>query len=111
LIPLLDELFCQAEIAHWLSILEAVGVPCGPINSIDRLMADPQVQAREMVVQAEHPTAGSFKMVASPLKIPTAPVQVRFPPPLLGEHTGQILHELLGLNEQEVEALRAAQVI
>ena len=58
--------------------------------------------AREMVVDVEHPTAGSIKMVASPLNIPTAPPVVRLPPPMLGEHTAQILHELLGMDDKSV---------
>jgi formyl-CoA transferase len=111
LIPLLDELFAQHEIAQWLSVLEAIGVPCGPINTIDQVMADPQVQAREMVIDVEHPSAGNVRMVASPLKIPTAPVVMRLPPPMLGEHTEQILQELLGLDQSAVQDLRASQVI
>jgi formyl-CoA transferase len=111
LIPLLDGLFCQYEIAHWLSILESVGVPCGPINSIDQVMDDPQVQAREMVVQVDHPNAGLIQMVASPLKIPTAKVEVRFPPPMLGEHTEEILREQLGYDHKTIAELRTEQVI
>jgi len=107
----LEQLFLQSEVAHWLSILEAVGVPCGPINSIDQVLDDPQVLAREMVIQVPHPSAGSIRMVASPLKIPTAPVVVRFPPPMLGEHTEQILHDLLGVNQTGIDELRIAQVI
>jgi glutaryl-CoA transferase len=111
LIPLLDELFLRYEIAHWLAILEAIGVPCGPINTIDQLFDDPQVQAREMVIQVDHPRAGLIKMVASPLKIPTAPVKVRLPPPTLGEHTEIILHDLLGYDRNTVEELRTSQII
>ena len=111
LIPLLDELFTQYDIAHWLSILGTIGVPCGPINSIDQVMNDPQVQAREMVIDIEHPSAGSIRMVASPLKIPTAPPVVRLPPPMLGEHTEQILQELLGFDEKTVHDMHTAQVI
>jgi len=111
LIPLLDELFIRNEIAHWLSILESVGVPSGPINTIDQLFDDPQVQAREMVIQVDHPSAGVIKMVASPLKIPTAPVKVRLPPPTLGEHTEKILHDLLGYDRTSVEQLRTIHVI
>jgi crotonobetainyl-CoA:carnitine CoA-transferase CaiB-like acyl-CoA transferase len=92
-------------------VLEAIGVPCGPINTIDQVMADPQVQAREMVIDVEHPSAGNVRMVASPLKIPTAPVVMRLPPPMLGEHTEQILQELLGLDQSAVQDLRASQVI
>jgi formyl-CoA transferase len=111
LIPLLEELFAQFEIEHWLSILGSLGVPCGPINSIDQVMDDPQVQAREMVIEVEHPSAGSIKMVASPMKIPTASPEVRLPPPMLGEHSEQILHELLGMDDQSVAELREAGVI
>jgi formyl-CoA transferase len=111
LIPLLNELFAQDEISHWLSILESIGVPCGPINSIDQVMTDPQVRAREMVIDIEHTSAGSIQMVASPLKIPTAPPVIRLPPPMLGEHTEQILHELLGFDGKAVQDLQIAQVI
>jgi CoA:oxalate CoA-transferase len=104
-------LFYKHEIAHWLSILESVGVPCGPINSIDQVMNDPQVQAREMVVKVDHPSAGPIKMVASPLKITTAKVEVRLPPPMLGEHTEEILQQQLGYNRESIEKLRTEQVI
>jgi formyl-CoA transferase len=111
LIPLLDELFGQYEISYWLAILENIGVPCGSINSIDQTLEDPQVQAREMVIDVAHASAGTIQMVASPLKIPTAPPVIRFPPPMLGEHTEQILHELLGFDGKTVQDLRNAQVI
>lgn len=111
LIPLLDELFAQNNTSHWLSRLESIGVPCGPINTIDQLMQDPQVLAREMVISAEHPSAGLVRMVASPLKIPTAPPVVRLAPPLLGQHTGEVLHELLGYDEQSLAELRSGGVI
>lgn len=111
LIPLLDELFAHAEISHWLAILEDIGVPCGPINSIDQVLEDPQVIAREMVIDIPHSSAGSVRLVASPLKIPTAPTVVRLPPPMLGEHSGQILHELLGFDQEGVQNLRTAQII
>ena len=111
LIPLLSELFAQADIAYWLTILGAIGVPSGPINSIDQVLNDPQVQAREMVIQVEHPSEGLVSMVASPLKIPTAPPVVRIPPPRLGEHTDQILHELLDFDVETIQDLRNTQVI
>jgi formyl-CoA transferase len=111
LIPRLEQLFIQSDISHWLQILGEIGVPCGPINSIEQVMADPQVLAREMVIEVEHPLAGAVKMVASPLKIPTAPPVLRLPPPMLGEHTAQVLQELLGYDESAVADLRNAQVI
>lgn len=111
LIPLLEDLFLQAEIPDWLSLLEAAGVPCGPINSIDQLLNDPQVQARQMVIEMPHPSAGSVRMIASPLNIPTNPVEVRLPPPMLGEHTVEILHDILGYDPKTIEEMRNSQVI
>lgn len=111
LIPLLDDLFNQYEITHWLSLLKTIGMPCGPINTIDQLMDDLQVHEREMVIDVAHPTAGMVKMVASPLKIPTAPATVRLPPPMLGEHTKQILEEVLGFDEKTIQDLYSAQII
>jgi formyl-CoA transferase len=111
LIPLLDNLFARSQIAYWLGVLESIGVPCGQINSIEQVFTDPQVLARQMVINVPHPSAGSIRLVASPLKIPTSPAVVRLPPPLLGEHSSQILQELLGYDEQTIRDLRAAQVI
>jgi formyl-CoA transferase len=111
LIPLLEDLFAQSDISHWLVVLESIGVPCGPINSIEQVLHDPQVEARQMVIDLPHPTAGSIRLVASPLKIPTTPPVMRLPPPLLGEHTRQILKELLGYDEQTIQDLSAEQVI
>ncbi len=111
LIPLLDDLFTQFDIEHWLSILGSLGVPCGSINSINEVMDDPQVRARQMVIDVEHPAAGSVKMVASPLKIPTAPPVVRLPPPMLGEHNTQVLHELLDMDDRSIAELRQIGVI
>jgi formyl-CoA transferase len=111
LIPLLDDLFAQFDIEHWLSILESQGVPCGSINSINEVMDDPQVRARQMVIDVEHPAAGLVKMVASPLKIPTAPPVVRLPPPMLGEHNTQVLHELLDMDDRSIAELHQIGVI
>jgi formyl-CoA transferase len=111
LIPLLEDLFSHSDIVHWLSILETIGIPCGPINTVDQALQDPQAQAREMVISIPHPSAGTIRMVASPLKIPTAPIEVRFPPPMLGEHTDQILCDVLGYDQQTIQRLRDAQVI
>jgi CoA:oxalate CoA-transferase len=86
-------------------------VPCGPINTIDKVLDDPQVKARDMVIEVPMDDAGGIKMVASPLKIPTAPVEVRCPPPRLGEHTDLILTDLLGYKQESIEKLRQAHVI
>lgn len=111
LASLLSDLFIQHNTDHWLSELESIGVPCGPINSIEDVFADPQVQARQMRIDLPHPTAGRVPLVGSPLKIPTAPPQMRLPPPLLGQHSGEILEELLGYSSKTVEALRVEGII
>jgi formyl-CoA transferase len=111
LIRLLGNQFSKYDAAHWLSRLEAGGIPSAPINTIDRVFEDPQVLSREMKWNVPHPTAGMLPLVGSPLKIPTAPVELRLPPPLLGEHTGDILIEILGYDQEGVKELRKINVI
>ncbi len=111
LIPLLDALFARRDVGDWLQELEVLGIPAAPINTIDRVFADPQVQARGMQVAIPHPTAGPLYLTASPLTIPTAPPAVRMPPPLLGQHTNEILRDILGCNDETIHALRRAAVV
>jgi formyl-CoA transferase len=111
LIELLDTLFAQREAAYWLVEIEAIGIPCASINTIDRVFAHPQVLARQMLVHVPHPTAGSLPLVGSPLKIPTSPPEIRLPPPLLGQHTEEILRMLLGYDQETIESLRVGKVI
>ena len=110
LVPLLAALMKARTRNDWLNALEAAKVPCGPINDLADVFADPQVLAREMTVQMPHPLAGSVRLVASPMKFSATPVHYRRPPPLLGEHTAQILTEL-GLTDDDITALQAARVI
>ncbi|MCC6904755.1 MAG: CoA transferase [Anaerolineae bacterium] len=111
LIPLLADVFVSRPAADWITLLETLGIPGAPINSVDRVFADPRVAARRLRIEAEHPTSGMLPMVASPLNIPTAPVQVRYAPPILGEHTDAILSEMLGYDEARIAALRNTNVI
>ena len=110
LVPLLAALMKTRSRADWLSALEAAKVPCGPINDLADVFADPQVLAREMTVKVPHPLSGELRLVASPIKLSATPVQYRRPPPLLGEHTAQVLSEL-GIVDAEIEKLRAAGAI
>ena len=110
LVPLLAAFMKTRTRADWLGALEAAKVPCGPINDLADVFADPQVLAREMTVEMAHPLSGSVRLVASPMKFSATPVQYRRPPPLLGEHTAQLLAEF-GLSDAEVDALRAAKAI
>ena len=110
LVPLLAALMKTRTRHDWLAALEAAKVPCGPINDLADVFADPQVQARQMTVRMPHPTAGQVDLVASPIKLSATPVQYRRAPPLLGEHTDQVLIEL-GLSETEIARLRTAGII
>ncbi|CAB3856747.1 CaiB/BaiF CoA transferase family protein [Achromobacter anxifer] len=105
LVPLLAERMATGARDHWLASLEAVGVPAGPINTLDQVYEDPQVLARGMKRELPHPTAGTVPIASSPLKFSDSPVEYRRAPPLLGEHTEQVLAEKLGLSAEEIQAL------
>ena len=111
LIALLKSIFSLRSVDEWLSMLEAAGIPCGSINTLDKVFAGPQVAAREMLVTMEHPTIGDLPLVGSPLSFSGTPVEYKLPPPLLGQHTREILHEILGYSEEEIESLKANGVI
>ncbi len=95
---------------HWLAQLEAAKVPCGAINNLDEVFADPQVLARGMTVPMTHPLSDRLKVVANPIKLSATPVQYHRPPPLLGQHTEELLGEA-GLSAMEIQALREQGVI
>jgi crotonobetainyl-CoA:carnitine CoA-transferase CaiB-like acyl-CoA transferase len=94
LISILNTIFKTRSGNDWLSAFESSGIPCGPINTLDKVFAEPQVEARQMRIEMEHPTIGKFPLVGSPLKFSETPVEYRLPPPGLGEHTEQILSEM-----------------
>jgi len=110
LVPLLAELIAARPRQHWLSALEAAKVPCGPINDLAEVFADPQVQSRGMTVPMPHPLADTLRVVASPMKLSDTPVQYRRAPPLLGEHTDDVLAEL-GWSDAERAELRRQDVL
>ena len=95
----------------WLAALEAAKVPCGAINNLAEVFADPHVQARGMVTHWQHPLKHDLKLVASPLKLEKTPVRTDLPPPLLGQHTDEVLGELLGYDAARLATLRDRQVI
>jgi crotonobetainyl-CoA:carnitine CoA-transferase CaiB-like acyl-CoA transferase len=86
-------------------------VPCGPINSLDKVFADPQVQSRGMRIEVDHPLGGTVPLVANPIRMSESPVQYRRSPPTLGEHTDEVLEAWLSLGEEELAALRASKVV
>jgi formyl-CoA transferase len=111
LVPLLAAMVMEKTRDEWIALLESVGVPCGPINDLHDVFANPQVQAREMVVDVPHPTAGSTKLVRSPMRLSGTPADVRTAPPTLGQHTEDVLCGLLGHSVEDVAALRARGVL
>ena len=110
-IAMLNELFAAKDAAEWMALCDEVGIPSAPINNMAQVFENPQVQARNGRLDVPHPTAGSVPLVNSPLKIPTAPTSVRYPPPTLGQHTEEILGSLLEMDETAVAKLRTEGVI
>ncbi len=109
--PLLDAMFMEHPVFWWNEKLAAAGVPCAPINDIAKVFEDPQVQHRGLRVEMPDAAAGKAAFVASPLRLSDSPVEYQLPPPLLGEHTHEVLESILGLPEEEIERLRAAAII
>src|SRR6266850_947951 len=108
---LLGEVFRKRGKREWLELLEAAGVPNGPINDVAQVFEEPQVKARGVRLALEHAAAGSLPSVASPMRFSETPIEYRRGPPLLGEHTEEVLRGLLGKNEGDIARLRSAGVI
>lgn len=106
---ILDAVFKVKTIDEWMEALEAAGVPCAPINTVDKVINDPQIKAREMIVELEHPVAGNMKVPGVPIKFSATPGSVDTPAPLLGQHTEEIMKELLGWDEEKTKAFFAEQ--
>jgi len=104
--PMIAEVIQTKNTHEWQEILDNAGVPNGPINTVDKVIQDPQVISREMIVEIEHPVAGKLKMPGVPVKLSETPGSIRRPAPLLGQHTDEILREMLGLTEEEIEQLK-----
>ena len=111
LIARLQEIFLTKSYEEWEAILVPAGIPMGAINTIDRIVDHPQVKARNVLVECEHPTAGKAKVVGPPVRLSETPGAVRTPAPLLGQHTADVLRGLLGLSDADVERLRTRGVI
>ncbi|QOW24480.1 CaiB/BaiF CoA-transferase family protein [Lysobacter sp. H23M47] len=111
LVPYLEQRLATRPSAHWLAGLEAATVPCAPVNRIDQVFDDPQVQARGLRIELPHPTAGHVPGVANPVRFSATPIAYGHAAPGLGEHTGTVLGELLGLDATELAALGSAGVV
>jgi crotonobetainyl-CoA:carnitine CoA-transferase CaiB-like acyl-CoA transferase len=110
LIPRITEALAARGCAEWTGRLNAAGVPAGPVNTVPAALGQPQVAAREMVVEVEHPVAGMLRMLGTPLKLSAQPASIRRPPPVLGQHTDEILAES-GYSAERIAELREAGVI
>jgi crotonobetainyl-CoA:carnitine CoA-transferase CaiB-like acyl-CoA transferase len=106
LLPLVYELMAQKTCDEWMELLLAASIPCGPVNDMEHLFADEQLLHRNMIAAVPHPTIGNARLVGIPIKCSETPGRVRLPPPLLGEHTDEVLSDLLGYQPEQLEALR-----
>jgi crotonobetainyl-CoA:carnitine CoA-transferase CaiB-like acyl-CoA transferase len=111
LIPLIAEIMKQRGMHEWIEVLEAANVPCGPINNMQQVFEDPQVQHRGLKVEILTPAGVSCPTVASPMRFSGTPVEYTVPPPTLGQHTQEILQGLLGMDRQAVDALAAKGIV
>jgi crotonobetainyl-CoA:carnitine CoA-transferase CaiB-like acyl-CoA transferase len=111
LIDLLSELFAQRDNETWFKLLTEAEVPCAPVQTIDQVFKAPQVLHREMLMHVDHPTAGKVPMAGIPVKFSVTPASVRLPPPLLGEHNGEILKSWLGMSDEAVDEFKNEKII
>jgi crotonobetainyl-CoA:carnitine CoA-transferase CaiB-like acyl-CoA transferase len=111
LVPALEAVMKTRTKADWLAALETAKVPCGAINNLAEVFADPQVSHRGMVTQWAHPLQPDLRLVSSPIKLSRTPVRTEMPPPLLGQHTEQVLRELLDCGDDRIAQLRNGKVI
>lgn len=109
--PILNEALRQKTTAEWVREFDAIGLPCGPLNNVAQAAALPQVKAREMLVEVEHPRIGRFPLPNTPVKLSRTPGGVRGPSPSLGQDTDDVLRDLLGLGNGEIARLRKAGAI
>ncbi len=111
LIPQIAAIMLQKSSVQWLEALNSKGIPCGPINNIGQVFDDPQVKFRGLQLELEHPLAGSVASVANPIRLSQTPIEYRQAPPLLGQHTDEVLGRLLSLDAMALTQLRAEGII
>lgn len=111
LVPMLQTIFATRDVAAWIAAIEPEGIPCGPINDIGQVFAHPQVVARRMRRDLAHPVAGTTPTVANPIRYSATPITYDRAPPTLGQHTREVLSEVLGLTEAEIETLSHRAIV
>jgi crotonobetainyl-CoA:carnitine CoA-transferase CaiB-like acyl-CoA transferase len=109
-VEILSGVFRTQPMAHWVEVIAGAGVPCGPINCVSQVVADPQVLARHMIASMAHPNVPDLRVPGSPLKLAETPPGIRLPPPLLGQHNAEVLAEL-GYTPEQIGALRDKGVV
>jgi crotonobetainyl-CoA:carnitine CoA-transferase CaiB-like acyl-CoA transferase len=110
LIPQIEQAMLTRTTAQWVQTLDDAGVPVGPIQTVDQAVQDPQVLARGMIVELDHPTAGPLKVVGCPVRLTRTPPLVRTPPPILGQHTDEVL-AALGFSDDDIASLHHSGVV
>jgi formyl-CoA transferase len=108
---ILGEVFVTRDAEEWLQVLQQAGIPCGPINMVPDVFVHPQAESRNMVLAAEHSTAGTVRFPGFPYKLSATPAEVRLPPPCLGQHTDEVLTGVLGYSAADVAHLRESRAI
>ena len=111
LIALMAPVLAARSTADWIALLEEANVPCGPINRVDQVFSDPQASARGLTVSLDHAAAGPIALVASPLRLLRTPPEYKSAPPLLGQHTGEVLRDMLGLSDGDISQLRKTGIL
>ena len=111
MIALLSDIFLERNNETWFKLLTEAEVPCAPVQSVDQVFQAPQVLQRDMLIDVHHPTAGKVRMAGIPVKFSVTPASVRMPPPLLGEHNGEILKNWLGMGAEVIEELKREKII
>jgi formyl-CoA transferase len=111
LIPLVAEVMASRSCDEWMEVFVEAAIPCGPVNNMESLFNDAQVKHRGMIAEVPHPTIGSLRLTGIPVKYSATPGEVKLPPPLLGEHTDEILSSVLNHSPESIAALRADEVV
>ena len=111
LFSIIGKIISRKKAREWLKLFDDAGIPAGPILSVDQVLNHPQVRAREMVVEVQHPKAGKVKLTGIPVKLSATPGSIAQPPPLIGEHSDEILSGILGYSAEEIKSLKEEKAI
>jgi formyl-CoA transferase len=111
LIGILSKIFLGRRRDQWIAVLNKARVPCAPVQTLDQVFSAPQVVQREMLVAVDHPTAGAVRMAGIPVKLSATPASIRLSPPLLGQHTEEVLSSWLGMPKKEIAELKRKGVV